>query len=159
LATVDRTYHQYAHELIYRGALDAVPWWRTVPYFFWRSARDDSVVIARYAEARNWAQMIGLVLARKPCGVFRDSTLNESRPELSRGWVKRLFFRRCDLIFCYGERAQAMATHFEARPEALVRRCQAAALPPDYDARAVPAMCAIRASPKPASSMSGVSPK
>lgn len=80
-------------------------------------------------------------------------------PEFWRGWAKRLFFPRCDLIFCYGKRAQAMATHSGARPEALVRRCQAAALPPGYDARAVPAMCAIRASPKPASSMSGVSPK
>jgi hypothetical protein len=80
LATVDRTYHQYPYELIYRGALDAVPWWRTVPYFFWRSAREDFVVIAGYAEARNWAQVIGLVLARKPRGVFCNSTLNESRP-------------------------------------------------------------------------------
>lgn len=140
LAPVDLSYHRYPFELLYRGAIDQVPRWRAAPRFFWRglTSRADFTVIAGYAEAQNWAQLFGLMLRRKPRGVFCDSTLGESRPGKLRTWTKRFFFRRADLIFCYGERARDMALHFGARPETLVRRCQAAALPDDYDARDIP---------------------
>lgn len=141
LGAVDLSYHHYPFELMYRGAIDRLPLWRTVPRYFWRglTSRADFTVIAGYAEPQNWAQLIGLMLRGRPRGVFCDSTLGESRPGRLRGWTKRFFFRRVDLIFCYGERARDMALHFGARPETLVRRCQAAALPDDYNASAIPA--------------------
>lgn len=142
LGPVDLDYHRYPFELLYHGPIDRVPRWRSVPLFFWRglTSRADFVVIAGYAAPQDWAQLIGLILSATPRGVFCDSTLGESKPGFWRGVAKRLFFRRADLIFCYGERAWTMALHFGARPRTLVRRCQAAALPDDYDATAVPAL-------------------
>ncbi|MDB5694870.1 MAG: glycosyltransferase family 1 protein [Sphingomonas bacterium] len=151
LGAVDLDYHRYPFELLYRGALNAIPRWRSVPYFFWRglTGRADFTIIAGYASAQDWAQLLGLVLQGRPRGVFCDSTLGESRPGRLRAGLKRFFFRRCDLIFCYGERAQAMALHFGARPEALVTRCQAAALPDDYNAAVIPELRAHLRSPSP----------
>lgn len=145
LGQVDLTYHRYPYELLYRGAIDRVPRWRSMPRFFWRglTSRSRFVVIAGYAAPQDWAQMIGLMLSRTPRGVFCDSTINESRGGRLRGAAKRFFFRRVDLIFCYGERARAMALAFGASPAALVNRCQAAALPDSYDATAVPALRAL----------------
>lgn len=142
LGAVELAYHQYPHELLYRGAIERVPRWRSVPRFFWRALTSgaDFVVIAGYASPQDWAQLAGLMLRRTPRGVFCDSTLGESRPGWLRGRAKRFFFRRADLIFCYGERAREMALHFGARSETLVRRCQAAALPDDYDPAAVSAL-------------------
>ena len=151
LGGVDLRYHDYPYRLLYRGAIDRVPRWRSLPRFFWSgvTARADLVVIAGYAEAQNWAQLFGLMLRGTPRGVFCDSTMGEGKPGRLRGLAKRFFFRRCDLIFCYGERAQAMALHFGARPEALVRRCQAAALPDSYDPAAIPAQRAAARSADP----------
>lgn len=151
LGAVDLSFHRYPFELVYRGAIDRVPRWRSVPRFFWRglTARADFVIVAGYAGAQNWAQLAGLILSGTPRGVFCDSTLGESRPGRVRAAAKRFFFRQSDLIFCYGERAQAMALHFGARPDSLVRRCQAAALPDDYDAATVPTLRAAARSASP----------
>ncbi|HEU0045790.1 glycosyltransferase [Sphingomonas sp.] len=151
LGAVDLSYHRYPFELLYPGPLNAVPRWRSVPYFFWRGLTDrsDFTIIAGYASAQDWAQLIALMLRGKARGVFCDSTLGESRPGRLRAALKRFFFRRCRLIFCYGERAKAMALHFGARPDALVQRCQAAALPDGYDADAVPTLRARSRSPHP----------
>ena len=142
LGAVDLGYHRYPYELLYDGAIEEVPRWRSAPRFFWRAltSRADFVVIAGYAAPQDWAQLAGLMLRRTPRGVFCDSTLGESRPGRLRGWGKRFFFRRADLIFCYGERARDMALAFGARPGTLVRRCQAAALPDGYDPATIPAL-------------------
>lgn len=140
LGPVDLACHDYPYELLYRGAIERVPRWRSVPRFFWRglTTRAAFVVIAGYAAPQDWAQLLGLILSRTPRGVFCDSTLGESRPGWLRARAKRFFFRRCRRIFCYGERARAMALHFGARPDTLVGDCQAAALPPGHDAAAIP---------------------
>lgn len=142
LGDVDLSYHDYPFELLFRGAIERVPRWRSVPLFFWRAltTRAAFVVIAGYAAPQDWAQLAGLIVRRVPRGVFCDSTLHESRPGRLRRWSKRFFFRRADLIFCYGERARDMALHFGARPETLIRRCQAAALPVGYDPAAIPGL-------------------
>lgn len=149
LGSVDLSYHRYPFELLYRGAIERVPRWRAVPRFFWRglTSRADIVVIAGYAAPQDWAQLLGLMLSGTPRGVFCDSTLTESRPGRLRAFAKRFFFRRCALIFCYGERARAMALHFGARPATLVNRCQAAALPDGYNPLAIPR---LRAAARPA---------
>lgn len=147
LGGVDLTYHRYPYELLYRGAIGAVPWWSSVPYFFWRglTTRARFVVIAGYAAPQDWAQLVGLSLRGTPRGVFCDSTLYEGRPGWLRGAAKRFFFRHVDRVFCYGERAADMALAFGARPDAIVRDCQAAALPDDYDAATIPARRAATA--------------
>ena len=149
LGAVDLAYHRYPYELLFRGPIERVPHWRRVPLFFWRAltSRAEFVVIAGYAAPQDWAQLAGLLLRRIPRGVFCDSTLAESRPGPLRRWAKRFFFRRVDLIFCYGDRARDMALAFGARPETLVRRCQAAALPDGYDAAAIPALRRSNGSP------------
>ncbi|MGJ3648287.1 glycosyltransferase [Sphingomonas sp. GlSt437] len=140
LGKVDLSYHRYPYELLYRGSLDHVPLLASLVTHFRRgwASRADFVIVQGYAELRNWAQLAGLILGGTPRGVFCDSTLNESSANPLIRLAKRLFFSRCDLIFCYGERASDMAAHFGARPNQIVRRCQSAALPHGYDPTAVP---------------------
>lgn len=141
LSAADTAYHQYPYELLYRGSIDDVPVSRSVPQFFWRglTSRADMTIIAGYAAPQDWAQLAGLVLARRRRAVFCDSTAFDRPFSRAKHLAKRLFFSRCHIVFCYGERSRDfIASHGVPYRRIAIRR-QAAALPDGYDPSAAAA--------------------
>ena len=141
LSQVDMSRHRYAMTLLFKGTYSAVPTWKLV----WAAARRaattqaDLVVLAGYHRPEFIVQAFILWLRGKPRAVFCDSTAFD-RPHI--WWktlAKRVSFWLCDYVFCYGQRAREYVRSLGVPMGKTFVRCQAAALPDDYNSATVPA--------------------
>ncbi len=155
LGTVDTRVHRYPYELLFRGAYDAQPAWRLalalVRHEGARGAR--LVVLPGYHRVEYWALLLACVVRGQRRAVFCDST-GRDRPAAGiggalRGWLKRRFFAACDGFFAYGQRSAAYLRAHGAPAGRIFQPCQAAALPPGFDADAARARRLAECAPAP----------
>jgi glycosyltransferase involved in cell wall biosynthesis len=135
LGGVDLSYHNYPVRLLFRGRYNSV----SIPKIMFALAKDlikhpcDLVVMPNYNLPEHWAMLTLCILLRRKRAVVCDATKYD-RPKV--GWKeigKRLFFARCNGLFCYGSRSKEYLMSYGV-PEAKINiRCQAAALPHDYN--------------------------
>jgi glycosyltransferase involved in cell wall biosynthesis len=135
LGDVDLSYHQYPFRLLFRGAYGQPSRWRRIVTL----AQDvvanssDLVVMPGYHRVEYWAMLFVCILLRRKRAVFCDST-EFDRPKTNwRELAKRVFFSGCDGFFCYGIRSKEYLLKHGAEESKIVFRCQAAALPHEYD--------------------------
>lgn len=139
LGGADRSYHKYPFELLFSGCYNHIPWYRLVAALTANLLRNRSelVVIPGYHRIEYWAMLVTCILLRRKRAVFVDST-SFDRERI--GWkevAKGLFFRRCDGLFCYGIRSKEYVISYGVDERKVFYRCQAAALPHEYDAVAI----------------------
>lgn len=150
LGGVDLRYHRYPYKLLFKGSYSATPKSQRV----WALLREavtttaDLVILPGYERLEYWAMLMVLALRGIPRAVFCDSTAYDRPPNRIKAMAKRLFFSRCDGFFGYGERSKEYLLSLGARPDRIFFRCQAAALPLDYDETTALAMRAAKA-PRP----------
>ncbi len=141
LGPVDLSYHQYPYRLLIRGDFNDASMLRV----FWVIARDllrrrcDLVVLAGYESPQYWMMLALCMLLGRKRAVFCDSTALDNRKVPIREFAKRLFFSRCDGIFCYGTRSMEYIRGYGVPPARIFYPCQAAALPHGYQPEAVQA--------------------
>jgi Glycosyltransferase len=136
LSGVDLGYHQYPHELLFEGAYNAVPKQLMARTLFRKVVDSDAdlVLIPGYEKPEYWAMLLAAIVRGKKRAVFCDSTLYDRPQSVVKGLLKRVFFARCDGIFCYGERAREFLLHYGVPHRKIFQRYQAAALPDGYSA-------------------------
>jgi glycosyltransferase involved in cell wall biosynthesis len=135
LGDVDLSYHQYPFRLLFRGAYSHPSRWRRVISLVQDVLKNSSdlVVIPGYHRVEYWAMLFVCILLRRKRAVFCDST-EFDRPKTNwREIAKRVFFSGCDGFFCYGIRSKEYLMKYGAEESKIVYRCQAAALPHEYD--------------------------
>lgn len=139
LGSVDLSYHQYPFRLLFRGAYSNASLGRRIIAL----SRDlvrypcDLVVIPGYHRAEHWAMLFVCVLLRRKRAVFCDSTRYDKEKVKWKEVAKRWFFGWCNGFFCYGIRSKEYLMSYGVRESKIFFRCQAAALPHEYDADAV----------------------
>lgn len=141
LSGVDLTYHGYPYKLMFKGVYGAVPRWKMVTTMFaevWNT-QEEVVLLPGFHTPEYFAMLLAAKLRGKVVGVFCDSTEFDRPRSFIRGLFKRLFFSQCDMFFGYGERSHDYLKMYGAKDPHIYFRCQAAALPHDYDATSVPA--------------------
>lgn len=138
LSAVDSSYHRYAYDLLYRGSYGQVGTARLVARLFREVLGSDArmVILPGYHRPEYWAQLAAAILTGKVRAVFCDSTANDNPHSGWKAALKRAFFARCHAFFCYGERSREFLCQHGVPMERIFIRCQAAALPHDYDAEA-----------------------
>jgi glycosyltransferase involved in cell wall biosynthesis len=92
----------------------------------------DITLLAGFERPEYWLQLLLLRLKRRKIAVFCDSTIYDRKQSAIRGFLKTLFFRSVDGIFCYGVRSREYVIQYGANPQSVFKRCQAAALTHDY---------------------------
>lgn len=134
LSGVELRYHQYPHELLFPGSYSDVPKLKLATTVFFKVLRSDArlVLIPGFDKMEYWAMLFAAIFSGKRRATFCDSTLHDRPQPLIKGLFKRLFFRLCDGVFCYGQRAREYLLYYGAKIERIHQRCQAAALPDDY---------------------------
>ena len=140
LSGVDLTYHSYPYLLLFKGAYSSISKFRLI-YTLFRYvyfSKADLVLLPGYHTVEYWAMLVAAKLRFKLIGVFCDSTVFDRPRSKSIGVLKRLFFSQCDVFFGYGERSHDYLKMYGANPANIYFRCQAAALPHDYDPSIVP---------------------
>ena len=149
LTPIDLSLHRYPMELIFRGSYEAVPVYRRMLAVASRamSTQADVVLISGYNRPEHWLKALILRLRGKQIAVFCDSTANDNPRSFLKTLVKRIYFKICPNTFSYGERARAYVLSLGVKPENAFQRPQAADLPPDYDAAAIPALRQTQAAP------------
>jgi len=142
LGPVDLSYHNYPFKLLIQGDYDKA----SRLSVFWVIARDllqrrcDLVVLPGYESPQYWMMLALCMLLGRRRAVFCDSTaLDNPRKVALREFAKRLFFSRCDGIFCYGQRSMEYMRGYGVPPARIFFPCQAAALPHGYQPDAVQA--------------------
>jgi len=136
LSGVELDYHQYPHELLFPEAYDKLPAWRVVSTLFSRVFRSDAdmILIPGFDRPEHWAMLLAAVLTGKKRGTFCDSTPHDRSQSALKGVFKRIFFSRCQGVFCYGQRAREYLLHYGVPAARIHQRYQAAALPDGYTA-------------------------
>lgn len=134
LAGVDMSYHDYPHDLLFKGSYSSIPKLKLTMTLVRRVLASPArlVVLPGYDRIEYWAMLFACVLARKRRAVFCDSTLYDHKQSWFKGLFKRIFFGLCDGYFAYGSRSGELLRHFGARPQRIFQRCQAAALDKGY---------------------------
>jgi len=135
LAGVDLSYHQYPYKLLFKGSYGEVPKWLLVKTLFleiWHT-KADMVVLAGYHLPEYWSMLLAALLKGKIIGVFCDSTPYDRPHSFIKSLMKLLFFSQCDAFFGYGKRSHEYLMSLGATEDKIYYRCQAAALPHDYD--------------------------
>jgi glycosyltransferase involved in cell wall biosynthesis len=139
LSGVDLSYHKYPFSLLFRGSYDSLSKIRLIISLFksvWSSS-DKLILLPGYHLPEYWAMLFAAKLRRKLVGVFCDSTEFDRPKSTFKGYLKRFFFSSCDVFFGYGERSHNYLRSHGANPRNIYYRCQAAALPLDYDQKDV----------------------
>jgi glycosyltransferase involved in cell wall biosynthesis len=139
LGDVDRSYHQYPYELLFRGYSDRIPL-RNLTLALVANVlrhRSELVVIPGYHRPEYWAMLLTCMLLRRKRAVFVDSTAFDRQKSAFKEAAKAFFFRRCDGFFCYGIRSKEYVASYGIDEQKIFFRCQAAALPHSYDAAAI----------------------
>lgn len=139
LGTVDLSYHQYPFELVFTGAFDEIPHYKLAASLLRRvwGSQSDMTILAGYDRPEYWLQLVALMLKGKRRGVFCNSTAFDRPQSLIKYILKSFFFRNCDVIFCYGQRSRQYILSHGVSEENIRFRCQAAALPHDYDVKSI----------------------
>lgn len=150
LSGVELNYHQYPHELLFPGSYGDIPTLKLIGRLFIKILRSDAdlVLIPGFDRPEHWAMLLAAILSGKKRGTFCDSTLYDRPQSMVKGLFKRLFFRLCDGVFCYGQRARQYLVHYGVSQDRIVQRYQAAALPDDYSVEAARAS-RLRLAPPP----------
>jgi len=152
LGAVDLAYHKYPYRLMVRGSYQGISAARLAGILFWATLTSPAelVVLAGYHKMEYWAQLLAARLTGKRVMVFCDSTYHDRPRGNFRDLLKGWFFRSCHGYFCYGQRSKGYLLSYGAPDERVFTRCQAAALPRDYDpSRALDRRLAFLAEGKP----------
>ena len=135
LSEIDLSYHQYPYKLLFKGSYDNIPKHLLVKSLFmevWNSPAN-LVLLPGYHTVEYWIMLLAAKLDKKKVGVFCDSTAFD-RPNIKvKAILKRLFFSQCDVFFGYGQRSKEYLIFHGAAENAIYFRCQAAALPHNYN--------------------------
>jgi glycosyltransferase involved in cell wall biosynthesis len=139
LGAVDLSYHQYPFRLLFRGAYSNSSLGQRIIALAMDLFRNpsDLVVIPGYHRAEHWAMLALCMVLRRKRAVFCDSTQYDQPKVMWKEFAKRLFFGWCDGFFCYGIRSKEYLMSYGVEESKIYYRCQAAALPHEYDAGAV----------------------
>jgi len=139
LSGIDLSYHKYPYRLLFRGSNEAVFWGSKACALVADLLRNpsDLAILPGYDKIEYWAMMVACVLLRRNRAVFCDSTIHDNPQRRFHGLAKRIFFSLCDGYFCYGTRSKEYLLHYGAKDSKIIFRCQAAALPHNYDRGAV----------------------
>ena len=139
LGGVDRSYHRYPFELLFSKSYDRISTYRLITTLASNLIRHptDLVVLPGYHRPEYWVMLFICILRRRKRAVFCDSTAYDTEKFFWKEWAKAFFFRRCDGFFCYGTRSKAYVAGYGIDERRIYDGCQAAALPPTYDAAAV----------------------
>jgi glycosyltransferase involved in cell wall biosynthesis len=135
LAGVDLSYHQYPYKLLFKGSYSDVPMLLLAGKLFlevWRS-RSEFILLPGYHLPEYWAMLFAARLRRKTVGVFCDSTAFDRPHSFLKGLLKRTFFSQCNAFFGYGLRSREYLISYGVPSDQIYFRCQAAALPHDYN--------------------------
>lgn len=133
---VDRSYHQYPYELLIPGVYETTPT-RTLIMAVVRDVlkhRAELIVMHGYHRPEHWAMLLICMLLRRKRAVWVDSTAFDRKKSGLKEAAKRVFFGHCDGFFCYGIRSKEYVESYGVDSSKIFYRCQAAALPRDYDA-------------------------
>lgn len=135
LGGVDRSYHRYPFEVLFPGAYEQIPRYKIVAALSANLLRNrsDLVVIPGYHRVEYWVMLVLCMLLRRKRAVFVDSTAYDRDKIAWKEAAKGFFFRRCDGFFCYGIRSKEYVASYGIDERKIYDRCQAAALPHDYD--------------------------
>jgi glycosyltransferase involved in cell wall biosynthesis len=139
LAAVDLSYHQYPYAVLFPGIYENVPSRKMVAGLIRDLLTHPSelVVMPGYHRPEYWGMLFVCMLLRRKRAVFVDSTTYDREKSRFKEAAKRFFFRRCDGFFCYGIRSKEYVAGYGVDERKIFYRCQAAALPHDYDAAVV----------------------
>jgi len=135
LSNVDTSYHNYPYTLLFQGALSRVGFLKKLLSIARLTLRSDAdiTLLTGYERPETWLQILIIKLKRKKAVLFCDSTIYDNPQSLLSGLLKRIIFTSADGIFGYGQRAKEYAVHYGTNPSRIHFRCQAAALPHNYD--------------------------
>lgn len=135
LSGIDLSYHNYPFDLLFQGAYSSVPRFQLSSTLFKLVWKDTSelVLLPGFHTIEFWVMLLSAKLRGKVVGVFCDSTEYDRPRSKAKGFFKRIFFSQCDVFFGYGRRSHDYLIMFGANPKHIYFRCQAAALPHDYD--------------------------
>jgi glycosyltransferase involved in cell wall biosynthesis len=139
LGGVDRSYHQYPYEVLFAGAYENISSLKLAMRLISDLLKHPSelVVLPGYHRPEHWVMLIVCMLLRRKRAVWVDSTTYDRKKSRFKEAAKRFFFLRCDGFFCYGIRSKEYVASYGVDERKIFYRCQAAALPPGYDASAV----------------------
>ena len=147
LAAVDLSHHRYPFDLLFKGSLDRIGFFKRLFEVVPRTVRSDAALtlLTSYEKPEVWVQLLLLRLKGRRAVIFCNSTIYDQPQRFLRGVLKSIIFRSVDAIFCYGARSRDYALHYRAEQERIFFRCQAAALPMDYSPRRLwPCGCELR---------------
>lgn len=136
LSSVDTSYHTYPYTLLFKGVLEDTGFVKRLKEIAIRTWKSDAdmAVLTGYERPEVWAQILLLKLKRKKIMVFCDATVFDQTENAIKKIVKTIIFRSVDGVFGYGERARDYVLQYGVKPENWHKRCQAAALPHEYNA-------------------------
>jgi hypothetical protein len=135
LGGVDLNFHRYPYELIFKGNYYGPSLLRRMASLVsraWKS-KADIVVLPGYERPEYWAMLFTLMIRRKQRAVFCDSTAYDRPNTFWKSVAKRYFFTHCHAFFGYGIRSREYLMMHGADSRHIFFRCQAAALPLNYD--------------------------
>ncbi len=136
LSEVDTSYHTYPYTLLFKGSLDQVGFWDKLRVITKCALKTDAElsILTGYEKPEVWAQMLVLKLRGKKIVLFCDATIYDQPQNIVKGLAKRVIFGLANGVFGYGQRSRDYALSYGVKPENWHMRCQAAALPHDYNA-------------------------
>lgn len=151
LSEVDRSLHDYPYTLLFKGALEEIHFivrtFKLIKSIYY--SRCQLVLIPGFYRIEYWAAWLYCLISRRGIGLFCDSTMRDASQSTVKTFLKRLFVRKCDLSFGYGERSVEYLRYLGAPESGIFKRCQAACLPKGYSGQRALSLrkAAIRNSP------------
>lgn len=128
LSKVDFHLHKYPYDLLFKGAYEKVKklnlYIKLISLLLKSNAK--LVVLPGYSNIEHWVMLLILLIKRRKIGVFCDSTIFDNKQTQLKFILKRFFFRRCDVVFAYGERSFKYVEGFGVKNEKIYYPCQAA---------------------------------
>jgi len=134
LGSTQAEYHKYPYKLYFNSSYEKINKFilcYTLLISVFRS-KADVIVLPGYDKIEYWVMLFGVLMKRKVCAVFCDSTINDKEQKKLKGILKQLFFSKCAGVFCYGQRSAEYVRHYGVPQSNVYMRCQAAALPSLY---------------------------
>ncbi len=136
LNAVDDSYHTYPYTLLFKGSLDKISFMtrlRALAGYAFKNDADLSVLTG-YEKPEVWVQAFILRLRGKKVMFFCDATKFDQPETVIKNMAKRIVFSLANGVFGYGARARDYVFSYGVKAKNWHMRCQAAALPHDYDA-------------------------
>ena len=135
LSAVDLTYHRYPYTLLFDGDYDSIPTLKLCYTLFNQTffSKADLVLLPGYHYLEYWFMLLACIITGKKRAVFVDSTRNDRPVSNFKDAFKRIFFSLNHGFFCYGQRSKEYLISLGAPAAKIIFRCQASALPHNYD--------------------------